>query len=264
MLGLSFGLIGLAIVLSGTLIQLRLDYFLRNRPAELQQRWARIVGVLTCVGAVATGVGFWQTHVEDREEMGRVERATQEREQQAQKERQAISFDIQDLVTLARDRDPSLTEQEALRTVSTELRNLREKASQLEYELHGYRRYSYMAKHNAFGLALGAGKGLKENNPIANALKGAYKITEGDNGKRFGPRCDAQAINKFAKVVRDFPDFPFSHWALATCFQEEGNSQWRTHAERAKEILEHTTKIAGHRPVHDEALQQMERRLGEQ
>ena len=100
MLGLSFDLIGLAIVLIGTLIQYRLDYFMRNSPAELQKRWARILAVLTCVVIVVTGFGFWQTHVEDRERLDRVEWAAvereiaaQERDQQAQKERQTISFE---------------------------------------------------------------------------------------------------------------------------------------------------------------------------
>ena len=167
-------------------------------------------------------------------------------------------------MTLARDRDPSLTEQEALRTVSTELRNLRENASQLEHELHGLRRYSYIAKYNVLGLTGIYGIGLKESTPIANALEGAYDEIEGDNGPKYSPRCDAQGINIFANVVRDFPDFPFSHWALAACFREESNLQWRTHAERAKEIFEHTTKIAGHHSHHDEALPQIEQLLAEQ
>ena len=264
MLGLIFGLIGLVIVLIGTLIQLYLNYFLRDRPAALQQRWAWRLAVVTCLVAVATGIGFWQTHVEDRGEVDRVERAAQERGQQAQKERQAISIKIQDLVTLARDRDPSLTELEALHTVSTELRNLRENAFQLEDELHGLRRYMHFAEFNAFGLTGKAGKGLKETGRIARALEGAYDENEDDNGPNYSPRCDAEGINMFANVVRDFPDFPFSHWALTMCLGKQGNPQWRTHAERAKEILEHTTQIAKHHPHHDEALQQIERLLAEQ
>ena len=255
---------GLVVVVIGALIQLNLDYSLEERLVARRKRRTRVLVVLICVGAVTTGIGIWQTQVEDREELDRVERAAQGREDQAKKERQAISIDIQDLVKLAREGDPSLTEQEALRTVLSELRILREKSSKFEYELQGLRRYSDMAKHNAFGLAMGAGEGLKENNPIGNALDGAYEMKEGDNGKRFAPRCDAQGINMFANVVRDFPDFPFSHWSLATCFQMAGNPQWRAHAERAKEIFEHTTKIAGHDPNHDEAFQQIKRRLGEQ
>ena len=77
----------------------------------------------------------------------------------------------------------------------------------------------------------------ESNNPIANALEGAYDEKEGDNGPNYTPRCDAQGINMFANVVRDFPDFPFSHWALALCFAKESNPQWRTHAERAKHLL---------------------------
>ena len=264
MLGLSFGLIGLVIVLSGTLVQLRLDYFLRNHSPALQQRWARILAVLTCVGVVTTGIGFWQTHVEDRVELARVERATQEREQQAQKERQTISIKIQDLVTLARDRDPSLTELEALHTVSTELRNLRGKASQLEHDLDGLRRYSYIAKYNVLGISGKYGKEFKEISPISRALEGAYDEKEGDNGSSYSPRCDAEGINMYANVVRDFPDFPFSHWALTICLGKQGNPQWRTYAKRAKEIFEHTTQIANHHPHHDVVFQQIERLLAQQ
>ena len=129
MLGLIFGLIGLVIVVIGALIQLNLDYSLGKRLAARRQRKARILAVLICIGAVTTGISIWQTHVEDRENLDRVGRAAEERERQAKKERQAISTDIQDLVRLAREGDPSLTEQEALRAVLTELRNLREKAS---------------------------------------------------------------------------------------------------------------------------------------
>ena len=271
MLGLSFDLIGLAIVLIGTLIQYRLDYFMRNSPAELQQRWARILAVLTCVFIVVTGFDFWQTHVEDRERLHRVERAAaerelaaQEREQQAQKERQAISFYIQDIVTLARERNPALTEQEALRTVSTELRNLREKTSQLEHDLDGLRRYNYIAKYNVLGISGKYGKEFKESSPISRALEGAYDEKEGDNGSSYSPRCDAEGINMYANVVRDFPDFPFSHWALTICLGKQGNPQWRTHAKRAKEIFEHTTQIANHHPHHDVVFQQIERLLAQQ
>ena len=145
-------------------------------------------------------------------------------------------------------------------------RELRERASQLEYKLEGFRQYGNIAKYNAFGLTglAAPGSGLKENSPIADALEGAYIEIEGKGGLRSYPRCDAQGINMFANVVRDFPDFPFGYWALAVCFSEESNPQWRTHAERAKEIFEHTTKIAGHKPQHDEALQEIERLLAEQ
>ena len=42
-------------------------------------------------------------------------------------------------MTLARERNPSLTEKEALRTILAELRTLRERASQYEHELQGVR-----------------------------------------------------------------------------------------------------------------------------
>ena len=252
-----FELIGLFIVVICASIQLKLDYSMGEELVARRNRNVRTLVVLIWVGAAITGIGIWQTHVEDREN----ERAAEEREHQATKERQAISTDIQNLVRMAREDDPSLTEREALRAVQTELRNLREKASQLEHGQLGLRRYIHFANFNVLGLTGIAGEGLKENSGIASALEGAYDLIEDDNGSKYYPRCDAEGINMFANVVRDFPDFPFSHWALAICLGKQSNPQWRTHLERAKEILEHTTQIAGHHQHHDEVLQQIERFL---
>ena len=261
---LSVELIALAVILTAALVQLSLEHFWPKEPTWRRRCWTYILVVFVIAGAIANGIGAWQTHVNQTEARERIERAGKEREQQAQKERQEISEKIQNLVTLARERDPNLTEQEALRTISTEVRTLRERTSQLENELQGLRQYSKVARYSALGLTGIAGPGLKENSPIARALEGAYIKVENGTGPDYYPRCDAQGLALFASVAKEFPDFPFSHWALAKCLNQMGNPQWRTHAERAMTILQHTTRISERSPHHDQARAQMEQLLSEQ
>ena len=206
-------LIGLALVLTAAVVQLCLEHFWRERPAQLRSRWVYLLAVLVIAGALANEIGAWQTRAAVREERERIERTAKEHEQLARRERQEISANIQDLVTLARERDPGLTEQEAVRTVTTEVRTLRERTSQLEHELRGFRRYSKVAKYSALGLTGIAGEGLKENSPIARALEGAYiKTDRGETQPQYQPRCDdLQGLARFENVAREFPDFPFSH-----------------------------------------------------
>ena len=260
---LSVELIGLAVVLGAAVVQLCLEHFWQERPAQLRRGWAYTLGVLVIAGAIANQIGTWQRQAEERDERERVELAAEAREQQARQERQEISADIQDLVTLARERNPSLTEKEALRTILAELRTLRERASQYEHELQGVRQYSETAKYNVLGLTGIAGAGLKENSPIARALEGAYIEIERETGPEYHPRCDAQGLAQFGNVVKEFPDFPFSYWALAKCLKQAGNPKWRVYAERAMSILEHTTRIGKRSRNHDEAREQMEQLLAE-
>ncbi len=119
-------LVALAVVLVAALVQLSLDHFWRERPESQRRRWARLLVGFVVVGALMNGVGIWL-----------VERSAKTREIQAQRERQAISTQIQTLVTLARERDPNLTEEEALRTITNEVLALRQRASQLEHDLSG-------------------------------------------------------------------------------------------------------------------------------
>lgn len=263
MWGWSIELIALVVVLSAALVQLFLQYFYREAPTASRRRWTYILVALVIAGAIANGIGSWRTHVDQKEARERIEQTTNEREQQARKERQQISENIRELVTLARERDPSLSEQEAIRVITAEVRSLRERTSQLADELHGLRRYSKMAKYSALGLTGIAGEGLKEDSPIARALQDAYIKVGSENGPNYYPRCDAQGLARFEAVTRKFPDFPFSHWALAKCLKQMGNPQWRNYAERAMAIFKHTTRISDRSPHHDQARKQIEQLLAE-
>jgi hypothetical protein len=66
--------------------------------------------------------------------------------------------------------------------------------------------------------------------------------------------CDAAALGKNRKAMELFPDFPFTYFAMAYCLQKQGNSQWRSYAERAAVIFEQTIAIGGHQQNYDECL----------
>ena len=216
-----------------------------------RRRWARALIALIVAGAIADGAVTWHTHSQEEEERERSAR---------------IEQDVQILVKLARERDPNLTEQEALREIRTEIKSLREKSSALERELEGVKRYGSVAKLNGFGLSgkVQADSGLSETSAISRALEKAYIRREEGGRVTFLPRCDSTGIGAFRKAAEINPDFPFSYWALATCGAETGDEGWRSYAKRAVTILEHTTQIAGHHGHHDGALEQLRKRLAEQ
>ena len=185
--------------------------------------------------------------------------------QQMHQERIArIDQGVQELVDLARERDPGLTEQEALNEVIVELRALRKRTSVNQAELQGLKRYRVVAELNGFGLSgrVGPGSGLSETSAISLALEQAYDRKEDGGQVTFLPRCDSTGRTAFQKAATLNPDFPFAHWALALCAQQHGDPSWRSHAQRAVTILEHTTQIVGHHAHHDQVLEQLMQRLG--
>ena len=291
---LDIGLIGFVVVLGAAVVQVALEYFFGERSPESRRCLAYILGALVIVGALANEWDDRQKQTEERQERQRVEQEAKDREEQAQKDRDealkelkqarreveqvrdelrtaradinGLSKGVRILVAEARKRDPSLSEEDALRTILTELQTLRDRALQQQRELEGVRQYGEIAKRNVFGLEGRArpGSGLREDSAIARALDGAFNEVARENGSVYIPRCDAAALTKFENVIRQFPDFPFSYWALAQCLKPMGNSQWRKYAERAMSIFEHTTRFGVRNPDHDQARQQIEEMLTEQ
>ena len=170
----------------------------------------------------------------------------------------------EEAVALMRERDPSLTQQEALARIVEELRELRERSADLEDQLTGLKSYGDMARLNPAGLTGIArpGSGLSESSDLSRALEGAWDVDDDDV---HAARCDQAALGKFSGVARKHPTFPFAHYALATCALSNEGPTWRQHAERALAILEHTTQIAGRAGAHDQAYEFLLARLaGEQ
>ena len=66
---------------------------------------------------------------------------------------------------------------------------------------------------------------------------------------------------KFSAVAESHPTFPFAHSGLTECAFRAGDDSWRQHTDSTLEILEHTTRINGHHPQHDEVYQLLRSRL---
>ena len=259
MLGLLLKLIGPLVILAAALLRLGLDNRWRDRRTLRRRIVLRVLVGVMFVGTVLTEIGLIHDHIAEQRERESATSQADERALKAQEERQQLSESMAELVTLARQRDPSLTEQQALSEISAEFRSLRQQTAQLKSELGGLKRYSSVSKLNAQGLTGIAGAGLKESSALSRALEGAYVEREG----KLYPRCDVEGIAQFAKVAREHPSFPFAHYALAVCQRRADNSGWRCHASRAVEILNHTTELDGHHSHQDQIHQELQRLLKE-
>ena len=170
----------------------------------------------------------------------------------------------EEAVALMRERDPRLTQQEALARIVEELREMRERFADHEDQLTGLKSYGDMAQLNPAGLTgkVRPGSGLSESSDLARALEGAWDVDDDDVHTA---RCDQAALGKFSDVTRKHPTFPFAHYALAICALGNEDPTWRQHTERALAILEHTTQIAGRPGAHAQAYEFLLARLaGEQ
>ena len=220
----------------------------RDRRTRVRRRWTQVLLATIIAGSIINGVITWHAHDQMQVQRERIVR---------------IDQGVKELVKLGRERDPRLTEPEALNEVIEEVQNLRKRASELEGELQGVKRYSNVAELNALGLSgkIRPGSGLRETSAISLVLEEAYVRMELEGEERLLPRCDTIGVAAFKAAARLNPDFPFAHWALAVCAEKDRNPSWRTYAERAVTILEHTTQMAGHNQNHDEALEELRKLL---
>ena len=104
-------------------------------------------------------------------------------------------------MALMRERDPRLTQQEALARIVEELREMRERFADHEDQLTGLKSYGDMAQLNPAGLTGKArpGSGLSESSDLARALEGAWDVDDDDVHTA---RCDQAALGKFSDVTR--------------------------------------------------------------
>ena len=180
--------------------------------------------------------------------------AAQEEAAEARKSLQGLEESVAEVVAFVRERDPGLTEQEALDRVIEELR---ERAADLEDQLTGLTMYSAVSKLGVLGESGTAGPGLRENSPLIRALEWTWDDRDGS----LYVRCDQTALAKFSAAAESHPSFPFTHYALSEYAFRAGDDAWRQHVDRALEILRHTTRIAGHHRHHAEVYQCLRSRL---
>ena len=183
---------------------------------------------------------------------------------EAQLARQRIEAASQDVVDLMRERYPDLTEQEALDRVDEELRGLRARSDELQSELDGLRMYGDVSTLGLDGVPSMVGDGLAWDSPLSQALEGLglmeVSLLEREGQREI--RCGQPALDKLTAAMEIEPAFPLAIWLLARCMHGNGDGDWVGHAERALEILAHTTQIAGHHPIHDVAQQDLLELLG--
>ena len=241
------------LVLAVALAQDRLGNSSPDWSARRRANWR--LAFLGCLFVITSITLFitWEKDVQARGKQTRIAQAAQEREDKAHTERKEISDEIRQLAALVGEMDPGLTDEQALSRVGREIHRLRDRTSELEDEIDGLRKYSRVARLNVVGLSGRAGKGLTESTPESRALEGAFKRTGEGSTLQYSAKCDDEGMSQYRYVAAKLSDFPFAHWALASCLRTAGDPRWREHAERAKAILDHTTRISERSSHHDQA-----------
>ena len=258
----SLSLVPAAIALFAAIVQYRIANASLDWPAPRRTRWNRMLLVAIAAGILTTGYANHREAVQAEHHRIATAEATQAREEAARQERAELSAAIHDVAGLLGDLEPGSTDQEALREIGNEIRRLRDRASELEDDLEGLRRYREVAALNLFGLTGKYGAGLKESTALSRALEGVFEAKGDGPRKTYTPVCGAEGLDRLERVVSQFPHFPFSRWAIAVCLRAAGDPRWRGHAQRAMEILGHTVQIEGHHSDHDALREQVKRFLG--
>ena len=155
--------------------------------------------------------------------------------------------------------DPSLTDQQAIDRMVAEFQDSRELFAYLEDQLAGLRMYSDVAELNAFGGSWHCRIG-------SQLLQRADQCPGRSLGGKGRSLLSAVRSNQPRQVRAPLraarPSRP-----RTTPYQSAPSGQamhlWRQHAERAVDILRHTTQIAGHHTHHDAVYRILRGRLDE-
>ena len=170
---------------------------------------------------------------------------------------QGLDAAVADVVACVRERDPGLTEHEALDRV---IDAWRARAADREDQLTGRPRYRAVSTLGGVGASATAGPGLREQSPLMRALEGTWDDRDG----RRSVRCDHTALATVSAAAECPPSCPVPHDARAACAFRAGDDAWRQHVDRALEILRHPTRIAGQHRQHAAGSHGVRRRLEQQ
>jgi len=212
-----------------------------------------IVGLVTAACGTF-GVNYFRTQVEKA-------RAAAEKDKQQQSDNRAATLQakVNDIVV---GKDELLRQNSELSALVRSLRGqVGERDLRIEHlnnEIAATKRYSYVANLTFNGMAYVKGD-VTMPTEISVAIEGTW-FEPSEN--HFRPVCETAALQKNRNAIRQFPDFPFSYYALAYCLQKQGVPDWRSFAEKATAIFEQTTTIGGHQKSHDECLAYLRQLLG--
>jgi hypothetical protein len=168
----------------------------------------------------------------------------------------SLRLQLDPFVKAATARFPQLEPSSALQRLSDDLSALSTKTRQLEGEaqflrqqVESVRDYSDVARLTFNGSEY-VGGDITFSSPLMKIMEGTFTEVSPDRYRRV---CTDVALTKYRKAIQVFPRFPFSHFWLALCLRDRGESSWQSLARSAYSIFERTTQIAGHQVSHDEA-----------
>ena len=129
--------------------------------------------------------------------------------------------------------------------------NLKKDSAEKEKSISDLKEYSYISKlgFNGFTQDLD-NTGFGTDDQLYKLLEGTYFKEEG----LIKYRCTDESMDKYKIALVDYPKFPFTWFAIGDCKHSNQETDWQIYSKKAKEILEITTTIGGHRKEHDEAL----------
>ena len=180
----------------------------------------------------------------------------------SRQERQRIEKLTAEAVAILRERNPGLTEEEALDLLAEELRELYERTAGLEDQLTGLRLYSDVSTRDVLGYPdpYKAKSVISYSDDLTRALEDTWV----ERGDQYHPRCDQPTLDKFLAVTVSHPSFPFTYYALSVCAFKAGKDTWHQYTDRALGILERTTQFEPPHRQHVQAYERLRARLEQQ
>jgi hypothetical protein len=162
---------------------------------------------------------------------------------------------------LNKDLDSKNNDIKTLKTIVSDLQKQTEisndKISDLK-DLETTVKYKEIAKMDCQGYVY-MGKMVIKGYPINNIMKGLLRIKTNKKTKKITVPKDKEAIKKYKEAIELYPDYPFSYFALALVYKEQGKKKWKEYAKQAKDIFEITTTLDDVNKDHIEALKTLKK-----
>ena len=147
-----------------------------------------------------------------------------------------------------------------LKNLSSTISNMQIENAKKDQEIKGIKEYANVAEMDMYGrrgpifdgslfVLISKLKSLMEN-AIKDSANGiVFKITD-------------SALKAMDLVIQRYSNFPFGYSVKAEILLRQNKDGWKEYAIKAKKILEVTTSIAGHNPIHDQILEQLNLYIG--
>jgi hypothetical protein len=210
-----------------------------------------VANVLLVLGLILAACGtFGVNYFRGRVEAERIE-AARARERDAEANAGTLRSQVTELVA---GKDELLHQNQELSGLVKSLKGTvgeREATiERLQAEVDAVRRFNYIATLTMNGSPYMKGD-VTVTTAISRLVEGTWREVS-DNS--FRPICEPAAVQKNRAAIQQFPEFPFTYYALAYCLQKQADPQWRVFATQAVAIFEKTTAINGHTEYHDQCL----------